>query len=64
MYDNNLKVKAKSEAVPDMKKVLPYARRKVLENVKVVFSGVVKFASDTALCFEYLMAPININRFP
>lgn len=49
MYDNNLKVKAKSEAVPDMKKVLPYARRKVLENVKVVFSGVVKFASDTAL---------------
>lgn len=43
MYDDNLK--KGSKAVPDMKLVLPYVRRKVLSNVRVVFSGVVMSTS-------------------
>ena len=40
MYDDHLK--KGSQAVPDMKFVLPYVRRKVLLNVRIVFSGVVR----------------------
>ena len=39
MFDDNCKQEVKT--VPDMKKVLPYVRRKVLEKECVVFSGVV-----------------------
>ena len=41
MYDDNLKKKESRSPVPDMKCVLPYVRRKVLEKIHIVFSGVV-----------------------
>ena len=41
MYDDNLKKNESRAPVPDMKCVLPYVRRKVLEKINIVFSGVV-----------------------
>ena len=41
MYDDNIKKNESKLPVPDMKCVLPYVRRKVLEKMHIVFSGVV-----------------------
>ena len=41
MYEDNLKKNEVKDKVPDMKCVLPYVRRKVLEKINIVFSGVV-----------------------
>ena len=53
LYDESRK---KGEAVPDMKIVLPYARRKVLAKVQVVFSGVVPTNTPLEKSKPYLVA--------
>jgi RNA polymerase II subunit A-like phosphatase len=45
-----------TKAVPDMKIVLPYVRRKVLEKVHVVFSGVVPTNTPLEKSKPYLVA--------
>jgi hypothetical protein len=40
LYDDNQENGEEIKAVPDMKIVLPYVRRKTLKEVHVVFSGV------------------------
>ena len=53
LYDESRK---KGEAVPDTKIVLPYARRKVLAKVQVVFSGVVPTNTPLEKSKPYLVA--------
>ena len=54
MFEDNCKQETK--AVPDMKKVLPYVRRKVLEKECVVFSGVVPTNVPLEKSKPYLVA--------
>ena len=54
MFDDNCKQETKT--VPDMKKVLPYVRRKVLEKEYVVFSGVVPTNVPLEKSKPYLIA--------
>jgi RNA polymerase II subunit A-like phosphatase len=53
LYDDN---REETKAVPDMKIVLPYVRRKVLEEVHVVFSGVVPTNTPLEKSKPYLVA--------
>lgn len=48
--------KDKKTEVPDMKRILPYARRKVLQNVRIVFSGVVPTNVQQDKSRPYLVA--------
>lgn len=56
LYDDNRKQRDESKAVPDMKIVLPYVRRKVLEKVNIVFSGVVPTNTPLEKSKPYLVA--------
>lgn len=56
MYDDNCKQKEEVKTVPDMKIVLPYVRRKVLENVTIVFSGVIPTNIPVEKSKPYLVA--------
>ena len=53
LYDDN---REETKAVPDMKIVLPYVRRKVLEEVYIVFSGVVPTNTPLEKSKPYLVA--------
>lgn len=55
MYDNN-KRSGKDNPIPDMKKVLPYVRRKVLENVRAVFSGLIPVKAKLENTRPFLVA--------
>ena len=56
LYDDNRKKTEESKGVPDMKIVLPYVRRKVLEEVHIVFSGVVPTNTQLEKSKPYLVA--------
>ncbi len=57
LYDDNRGGNGEeTKAVPDMKIVLPYVRRKVLEEVHVVFSGVVPTNTSLEKSKPYLVA--------
>jgi len=56
MYDDNLKKTNSKSTVPDMKCVLPYVRRKVLEEIHIVFSGVVPIHIKLEKSKPYLVA--------
>ncbi len=56
LYDDNRKMGDETKAVPDMKIVLPYVRRKVLEKVHIVFSGVVPTNTPLEKSKPYLVA--------
>lgn len=55
MYDI-CKKNGDSDPIPDMKIVLPYVRRKVLENVRVVFSGLIPTNAKLDKSRPYLVA--------
>ena len=56
IYDDNCKQKEGAKDVPDMKKVLPYVRRKVLEDVNIVFSAVIPTNTSVEKSKPYLVA--------
>lgn len=56
LYDDNRKNGEETKTVPDMKIVLPYVRRKVLEDVHIVFSGVVPTNTPLEKSKPYLVA--------
>jgi RNA polymerase II subunit A-like phosphatase len=56
LYDGNQENGDETKAVPDMKIVLPYVRRKTLKEVHVVFSGVVPTNTPLERSKPYLVA--------
>lgn len=63
LYDQ-LKSHNKQE-IPDLKKVIPYVRRKVLQNVNVVFSGVIPTNMEPEKSKLWMLAKsLGANVFP